>query len=259
MSARAHWTVGFAVLVGFMLSACAGDTGSAEDPGHAPTQDVAGDEHDATGTTGAALAMADIEVFEEIAPGTYYVDADGNPETPPRVEFTVAEEGWFAWTGTYKEQAGHDVQLVGLTIATVTHIVADPCSRHTWDDPGPSVDDLVAALAALPGLEPTTAPTEVTAYGYHGRYLELTVPQLAHEPAAGFTDCVGGYLYTYRGEAEWGRTLSRFYQGPGQILEIWVLDVEGTRLLIEATRFPDSPPEDVDELQAILDSIHIEA
>jgi hypothetical protein len=49
-----------------------------------------------------------------------------------------------------------------------------------------------------------------------------------------------------------GRTLERFHQGPGQILEFWVLDVDGTRILIEATRFPDSPPEHVAELQAIL-------
>jgi hypothetical protein len=52
-----------------------------------------------------------------------------------------------------------------------------------------------------------------------------------------------------------GRTLERFHQGPGQILEFWVLDVDGTRILIEANRFPDSPPEHVAELQAILDSI----
>lgn len=205
-------------------------------------------------------AMADTEVFTEIAPGTYVVDPDGDPATPPRVVFTVPEEGWLSWTGAFKEQAGGDAadQLVGLTIAIPTHVVSDPCHEHGWHDPGPSVDDLAAALAALPGLELTTAPTAVTAHHYRGMYLEVTVPQLDYEPEVGFTDCIGGYLYTYRGQAEWGQTLSRFYQGPGQILQFWILDVRGTRLLIEANHFPDSPLEDMEALQAILDSVRIE-
>ena len=38
-----------------------------------------------------------------------------------------------------------------------------------------------------------------------------------------------------------GPTVGRYYQGPGQVVEFWVLDVEGTPLVIEATWFPDSP------------------
>jgi hypothetical protein len=56
-----------------------------------------------------------------------------------------------------------------------------------------------------------------------------------------------------------GRTLERFHQGPGQILEFLVFDVDSTRILTWSNRFPDSPPEHVAELQAILDSIRIEA
>lgn len=147
----------------------------------------------------------------------------------------------------------------GEYVAAVSQVVADPCRQHSWEDPGDSVDDLARALAALPGLEVTASPREVTAFDHQGMYLELTIPQLAHEPDVGFTDCVAGYLYTYRGEGEWGRTVERFHQGPGQILQLWILDVDGVRLLIEANRFPDSPAEDVEELQAILDSIRIES
>ena len=42
------------------------------------------------------------------------------------------------------------------------------------------------------------------------------------------------------------------------IEESWILDVEGTRLLIETNWSPASPAEDVAEMRAILDSIRIE-
>ena len=46
--------------------------------------------------------------------------------------------------------------------------------------------------------------------------------------------------------------------GLGDTEEFWILDVEGTRLMIEANWSPDSPRRDVAEVRAILDSIQIE-
>jgi len=46
--------------------------------------------------------------------------------------------------------------------------------------------------------------------------------------------------------------------GPGYHEEFWILDVDGTCLMIAAERSPGSPPEDPAELVAILDSIRIE-
>ena len=48
------------------------------------------------------------------------------------------------------------------------------------------------------------------------------------------------------------------YTGPGYTEEFWILDVEGTRLMIAAERSPGSPPEHIAELLTILDSIRIE-
>ena len=48
------------------------------------------------------------------------------------------------------------------------------------------------------------------------------------------------------------------YTGPGYREEFWILDVEGTRLMIAAERSAGSPSEDLAEQQAILDSIRIE-
>jgi len=48
------------------------------------------------------------------------------------------------------------------------------------------------------------------------------------------------------------------YEGPRYREEFWILDVEGTRLMIAAERSPGAPPEDLAEQRAILDSIRIE-
>jgi hypothetical protein len=75
-----------------------------------------------------------------------------------------------------EETDGH----VGVSIMTVTNLVRDGCSDHRPADPRvrPSVDDLAAALADLAPFKVTAAPRHVTAFGYRGRHLELTVPDL---------------------------------------------------------------------------------
>ena len=49
----------------------------------------------------------------------------------------------------------------------------------------------------------------------------------------------------------------RYYQDEGQLVEYWFLDVEGTPVMIEASRFPDSSEEEVAELEAVLDTLVI--
>jgi hypothetical protein len=45
---------------------------------------------------------------------------------------------------------------------------------------------------------------------------------------------------------------------PGRTEEFWILDVDGSRLMIELNWSPASPREDVAEMRDILDSIWIE-
>jgi len=200
--------------------------------------------------------MREQPLFEVVDPGTYYVDPDGDPDTPLRVVFTINGEGWRAWPGTYKE--GGEDATVGLTIAVPSEVVVDPCHQHAWVDPGPTVADLANALDHLPGFEVVAAVADVSAHGYTGKHLELRVPDLRHDANGGFVDCSEGTFYGWRSPTERSRVLGRYYQGPGQHVGLWILDVDGTRLLIEASWFPRSPAGDRAELQAILASIRIE-
>jgi hypothetical protein len=70
----------------------------------------------------------------------------------------------------------------------------------------------------------------------------------------GFAGCVQDAFVSWRV----GPTGVRGYQGPHQAMEFWILDVDGRRLLIETTRFPESSASDVAELEQLVDSIRIE-
>lgn len=207
--------------------------------------------------TDTAPAVRDVwalEPFSRLEPGTYFVDADTDPTTPLRVVYEIPADGWSSWIGAAK--FGPDGGHVGVSITTVVNLVTDGCRDHLAADPpvGPTVGDLATALSELAPFEVTSPPSDVTVYGYRGKHLELTVPDMA------FDRCDAGDLRSWIAPIDAAEEGDAFYgyTGPGYREEFWILDVDGTRLMIAAGRSPGSPPEDLAELRAILDSIRIE-
>ena len=166
-------------------------------------------------------AAQDIWSFEPlgpIEPGTYFVDPDLDPSTALRVVYDVPAQGWSMWVGGTKfSDAGH----TSVSITTVVNLVADGC-HSSWAEPpvGPSVDDLTTALAALSPFQVTSPPSDVTIYGYDGKHLEWTVPDL---PVTGegdhqkFAGCVGGQLKSWVAPFDTEEPGDAFYgyTGPG--------------------------------------------
>ena len=247
---------GFVVLaVVLALGAC--EPGTEASNVLIPSPEAPGDQSPAS----AVQDVMQIEYFAPLEPGTYSIDPDVDPSTPLRVVYEIPAEGWEQWIGAAKfSDAGH----VGVSITTVSNLVRHGCRNHSWADPpvGPSVDDLAAALADLAPFRVTSPPQDVAIYGYRGTHLELTVPNLPFEGEGDdgiFVGCPDGNLKSWvaaidtePGDAFYG------YTGPGYTEEFWILDVEGTRLMIAAGRSPGSPSEDLEEQSAILDSIRIE-
>jgi hypothetical protein len=217
-----------------------------------------------TATTSTAIVqnVMELEDFAPLEPGTYFIDPDADPSTPLRVVYEVPVEGWLQWFGAFKES---DETRVSASVTTVRNVVRHGCRDHRPADPavGPRVGDLAAALADLAPFRVTSPPKDVTVYGYRGKHLELTVPDLPvmHE---GFTGCVDGNLASWIAAPHFGPPPAPEddafygYTGPGYTEEFWILDVEGTRLMIAAGRSPDSPQKNLAELRALLDSIRIE-
>jgi len=120
-------------------------------------------------------------------------------------------------------------------------LASDPCAEAEPDIPvGPTVDDFANALADHPLLGVTT-PVDVTLAGYSGKYVDLQVP----------SDLAGCTYYR-----PWGAGI--YAQGPAQRWHLWILDVDGIRVVIHADDYAETSPEHQAELQAILDSIQIE-
>jgi len=151
--------------------------------------------------------------------------------------------------------------VLGLSVWDVGQVFRNPCHwQGTAFDPGPSVRDLVAALVAQP-MRNATRPTDVTLAGYEGRYLEWSVPtNLKSSTWTDFDVCDvddSGH-HDFQGWIGNGMG-NRYEQVPGQVDRLWVLDVNGQRLVVDATYSPDTTPTDRNQLEQLVKSLRFGA
>ena len=113
------------------------------------------------------------------------------------------------------------------------------CGRfEDFKAPGPSVDNLATTLADLPGFR-ATVPAPVSLGGYDGLYVEL-VTVAPSCPAFWLTSRDTGLADdAVRGHVE----------------RLWILDVEGGRIVVEASHEPGATEEQVAELTRIVESV----
>lgn len=175
----------------------------------------------------------------------------------------VVPAAWYDFGGLFviKYPSSVPAPVLGISVWDVGQVFRDPCHwQSTGFNPGPSVADLVTALVAQPRRNATT-PADVTLAGYSGRYLELSVPaDLKSSTWTDFDTCdvdSGGH----RDYNAWlGNGMgNRHAQVPGQVDRLWVLDVNGQRLVVDATYSPDTTATDRDELQHIVESLRFVA
>jgi len=86
----------------------------------------------------------------------------------------------------------------------------------------------------------------VNVNGYTGKKITLHVPS-----DAVFADCDQG---TYASYGNAGADPARMHQGPGQIDEFWILNVNGAIAIIDVMYRPDTPADVIDEMRAIAES-----
>jgi hypothetical protein len=169
-----------------------------------------------------------------------------------RVTFTVPD-GWAAF--------GNGVWLAGesnsapagaaMGVGRGGWLHSDPCITAEQDAApdgappdvavGPSVDDFANALADHPLLA-ATDPVAVTLGGYSGKYVDLQLP-------SDLTGCNTRYF-------PWEPGI--YAQGPGHRWHLWILDVDGIRVLVQAMDYAGTSAQRQAELEAIVQSIQIE-
>jgi hypothetical protein len=112
----------------------------------------------------------------------------------------------------------------------------------TYTNPGSTVADLATALATQPRLRGTD-PVPVTIGGYDGMYVELTHPQ---------ANCPGIVLWLAP------RVIHSAYEdqfvNPGDVARIWILDVDGTRVVIDTIHPAHASDEKVAHLTRMVET-----
>ncbi len=130
----------------------------------------------------------------------------------------------------------------GLLFGRGGWLWSELCGDSGPDIPtGTTVDEFVTALVDHPDLD-VTSPRDVTLGGFSGQYLELRAP-------ADLTPSGCGYFVWEPGI---------YAQGPNALWRIWVLDVDGVRVVVRADSFPGTTAEVQAQLQGIVDSIQIQ-
>ena len=179
----------------------------------------------------------------------------------PPVTVTITSSGWTSMPengillkgdqADPPEGAGA-LLLTGDTGADGLYIYGDPCQWEstTPDTPATTVDEIVEALGAQ-ALRAATEPVDVTVGGYAGKSITLSVPNEGGDQAEAFADCDQGTFATY-GIAPDGP--ARHQQGPGQVDEFTILDVDGQIVILDASYTPATPVELVAELRNLVES-----
>lgn len=167
----------------------------------------------------------------------------------------VAPAGWSSLDGNFviKEGTGP----LGMSVWEISRVPMHPCRwKGTEVRPGPTVDDLVETLLAQRLRDPS-APTDVTLAGHEGRYLEWSVPADRVVTDDGqFRGCDDGGDGLEDFVSWWGTDYGqRYQQDAGQIDRLWILDVDGQTLLVDATYMPDAPAADLQELEQVVASL----
>ena len=153
--------------------------------------------------------------------------------------------------------AGHQTVVFGtdggqgISAWTVANVYAEPCHWvGTLLDPpiDSSVDGLVAGLASQRSRH-ASAATDASLDGFTGRYMELTVPARID-----LADCHGGQFRTWVDPTFEGAR----YLEPGQRDLLWIVDVDGSRLVIDAALGPETTRQDRADRIQMVESIRIE-
>ena len=216
--------------VAVLLAACSADADAGGSAGEdSPPSSPSGDLVQAT-------RLADVAAETALTPGRYAMGFLSEQADAPMMLIDVPA-GYVAGGDGY--EIGSEKNFRHFDTWTVAEVAKQPCGgTEDWVDPGPGVDDLADALAALPVWE-TTQPAPTTIGGHEGVFMELNVP--TDIPAT----CYGEPL-SWRDHLGGTQGI-----GTGKTQLLWIVDVDGHRVMLLAGYFPgpDGPtPKQVNEL-----------
>jgi hypothetical protein len=230
-------TCAIVVIAAVSLAGC-----SSRAPDTIPTAADSGESPPSTTAPPPASATATATVGPGRATGFF---SGSLPEVP--VTFMMPA-GWES-NGPFVNKSGAD-PVFGLVFMDVGNIYSDGCSWELVNPPpGPTVDDLVAAYAEVPGV--TGPARDVTVSGFPGKQIEFTVPDYNED------ECTDGRFGIFKHDQSPGNDPALWAQAPNQLNTLRILDVHGTRLVILTGDPGNLTAQDRTDVDRILRSIRI--
>ena len=238
--------------VSLLLAACSDETSRAtqEESAGTPSADAP-----SSGTTEGAndvrphwTLLSEEPEGVPLDPGAYALAANGVSDHLAVVEAPEGYQNFGGWTFV----TGDPFHAMGFQ--TAGPVVRDPCGsgRHSKFDaavnPGPSVRDLAEALVAQEGAE-TSRPVPATIDGHEGLYLTYRVAK-----GVDVLKCEGHAFDIFgNGPSAW------FLQASRERAAIWILDVDGERLILAWVAVPGVPTAEMREMTRMVRSAHFVA
>lgn len=181
------------------------------------------------------------------------------------ITVTIPAPGWYGRPGNgilgnvpEEEDFGpEDAWMIGPFAGDI-YVPADPCRWSTTmpDTPATTVDEVVAALRGQASRN-ASEPVNITVDGYVGKSITLRVPEDANFHECDSNQVSGGAEFCTLTQDN-PAVCHRYHQFPGQIDQLWIVDVNGEVAVIDATWSDATPAEARAELRAILDSMTFE-
>ena len=145
---------------------------------------------------------------------------------------------------------GMSVDSIWLPIWAVDGVYSDPCRGTRGPKLSPSASALAAAIAAMPNTDVVTAPKNVTIGGRDATYVAIR-----------FHDDVGCQPRSYM--MWWEQTpcdgtsdpCGRYVTAGGQTNHVWIVEINGKHIFIEAETYKGAKPEVEQQLQQMIESI----
>jgi hypothetical protein len=141
---------------------------------------------------------------------------------------------------------------IWLIIWSIDGVYADPCGHVPGPVVSSSTADLAAAVATLPGTELVSGPSDVLVGGRPAKYVEITIPE--------DIGCAPNQFFLWYDDVRCDSydPCYRWASNIGEINRVWIIDVDGTHVWIEAETYIGAGPEVEEEIQQIIDSIQFE-
>ena len=250
------------LFLGSQLLASPSNVGSGGEPTPTPEASIA---EPTTEPTPSSSAWTGIPAGPFVVTGS---------DDPVQVTINIASSGWSPFSefdAVGKDDDSLDPpESVGVALlawawpeGTGINVYGDPCQWTTTipETPATTPDEIATALATQAQTD-AAEPVDVTVGGYAGKAITLQVPMTYEIPNATreekFADCDGdayGFYGLEGNETEHERNA----QGAGQIDDLWILDVDGSIVILDAAYGPAVPADLVEELRTLAESATFEA